>query len=293
MARGDFGYDTEVAEVWPEFAAHGKQDVTMRQVLTHTAGVPGLPPTTAVEDICDWTTMCRALEEQEPWWEPGTAMGYHAYTFGYLVGEVIRRATRRSISEVLDTDIAAPLGMTGELWFGTPPTHQGALAVLEDAPRPPDAPDWTADLDPDSPMVRAIPLAVFPNAEIGNRPDVLAADIPAGAKVTARAIAAVYASLLGNTDTPLLSPDHAARVTAPAYTGEDRVYGGESSWALGYAIGMPGAWESPTAFGMAGAGGSFAGADSASGLVLAVTKNVMSDDFDAVEAVAKLVLGDE
>jgi CubicO group peptidase (beta-lactamase class C family) len=96
--RGLFGYDTPVAELWPEFAAHGKQAVTIRQVLDHTAGVPGIPLDTTVEDLCDWDKICAAVADQELWWEPGTKVGYHAYTFGYILGEVVRRATGRRIS---------------------------------------------------------------------------------------------------------------------------------------------------------------------------------------------------
>ena len=72
--------------MWPEFGKHGKDVVTVRQVLDHTAGVPGLPAGVTVDDVCSWPTMTAALEDAEPWWEPGTAVGYHAYTFGYLAG---------------------------------------------------------------------------------------------------------------------------------------------------------------------------------------------------------------
>ena len=73
--RGLFGYDTPVAELWPEFAAHGKQAVTVRQVLDHTAGVPGIPLDTTIEDLCDWDQICAAIADTELWWEPGTKVG--------------------------------------------------------------------------------------------------------------------------------------------------------------------------------------------------------------------------
>ncbi len=119
--RGLFGYDTPVAELWPEFAANGKQAVTVRQVLDHTAGVPGIPLDTTVEDLCDWDRICAAIAAAELWWEPGTKVGYHAYTFGYILGEVVRRATGKPISQVLAEEVAGPLGVAGELWFGMPP----------------------------------------------------------------------------------------------------------------------------------------------------------------------------
>src|SRR5918995_5695082 len=132
--RGLFGYDTPVAELWPEFAAHGKQAVTVRQVLDHTAGVPGIPLDTSVEDLCDWDKMCAAIADQELWWEPGTKVGYHAYTFGYIVGELARRATAKPISQVLREEVAGPLGVADELWFGMPPAEHHCLARLEDEP---------------------------------------------------------------------------------------------------------------------------------------------------------------
>ncbi len=98
--RGAFEYDTPVAELWPEFGAHGKQGVTVRHVMNHTAGVPGIPLTTTIEDLCDWDKMCAAIADSELWWEPGTKIGYHAYTFGYIAGEIIRRVTGKPISEV-------------------------------------------------------------------------------------------------------------------------------------------------------------------------------------------------
>lgn len=83
---GAIGYDTPVAEFWPEFARHGKQAITVRQVLNHSAGVPGLPAGATLESVCSWESMTRALEDAELWWEPSTQVGYHAYTFGYLAG---------------------------------------------------------------------------------------------------------------------------------------------------------------------------------------------------------------
>ena len=112
--RGLFAYDTPIAELWPEFAAHGKQGVTIGHVLTQLAGVPGVPLDTTPEDLCDWDKMCDAIADAELWWEPGTKVGYHAYTFGYIVGEIVRRATGKPISQVLREEVAGPLGVASE-----------------------------------------------------------------------------------------------------------------------------------------------------------------------------------
>jgi CubicO group peptidase (beta-lactamase class C family) len=100
VERGLFGYDTPVVELWPEFGAHGKERATVRHVLTHTVGVPGVPTDTTPEDLCDWDRMCEVIADSEPWWEPGTETAYHAYPFGYIVGEIVRRATGKKISQV-------------------------------------------------------------------------------------------------------------------------------------------------------------------------------------------------
>ena len=293
--RGLFGYDTPVAELWPDFAAHGKQGVTVRQVLDHTAGVPGIPLDTTVEDLCDWDKMCAAIADAELWWEPGTKVGYHAYTFGYIVGEVVRRATGKPISQVLAEEVAGPLGVAGELWFGMPASEQHRLAPLEDEPGAAEAAaQMMASLPPDLPMFKAGPPESFPNAAFGNRPDVLAADIPAGGKTSARAIARMYAALLGEVDgVRLLPPERLAEATAISSSGLDEVFGMPTTWGLGYGIGGPAgdAQESPTVFGLGGVGGSFACGDTASGVAWAVTKNRVSNDFSTSTQLGRLIAG--
>ncbi|CAM5346272.1 esterase [Streptomyces spiroverticillatus] len=275
--KGLFSYDTPVAELWPEFAAHGKERVTVRHALSHSAGVPGIPSATTHAELCDWDTMCAALADAEPWWEAGTAVGYHAFTFGFLVGEIVRRATGRELSEVLRTELTGPLGIADELYLGMPEAEHGRLARLEESPAR--AASFDLDAIPDDlPMFKAAPKHLFPGAEFGNRTDILAADIPAGAKTSARAIARVYAAVLGEVDgVRLLSQDRTREATAPAASGTDRLMGNESSWALGYALGLPDGTATPTVLGMGGVGGSWAGADTATGTTWAVTKNALGD----------------
>jgi CubicO group peptidase (beta-lactamase class C family) len=293
--RGLLGYDTPVAELWPEFAAHGKQAVTVRQVLNHTAGVPGIPLDTTVEDLCDWDRMCAAIADAELWWEPGTKVGYHAYTFGYIVGELVRRATGKPISQVLAEEVAGPLGVAGELWFGMPASEQHRLARLEDEPGAAEqAAQMMASLPPDLPMFKSAPPELFPNAEFGNRPDILAADIPAGGKTSARAIARMYAALLGEVDgVRLLTPERLAEATAVSSSGPDEVFGNPSTWGLGYGIGGPSGdpKAAPTSFGLGGVGGSFACGDTATGVAWAVTKNRISSDFSTSTQLGQLIAG--
>jgi len=293
--RGLFGYDTPVVELWPEFAAHGKQAVTLRQVLDHTAGVPGIPLDTTVEDLCDWDRMCAAIADAELWWEPGTKVGYHAYTFGYILGEVVRRATGKPISQVLREEVAGPLGVSDELWFGMPASEHHRLAPLEDEPGAAEmAAQMLASMPPDLPMLRSAPMDLFPTAGFGNRADTLAADIPAGGKTSARAIARLYAALLGEVDgVRVLSPERLAEVTAVSSSGTDEVFGMPTTWGLGYGIGGPDpeAQDDRTVFGLGGVGGSFACGDTASGLAWAVTKNRVSSDFSTSIRLGRLITG--
>ena len=177
--RGLFGYDTPVVDLWPEFGAHGKHKVTVRHVLSQSAGVPGIPLNTTMEDLCDWDKMCAAIADSELWWEPGTKVGYHAYTFGYLVGEIVRRATSKPISQVLRQEVSGPLGVGDGLYFGMPMSEQHRLAVLEDAPVDPAVMAAMAAMPQDLPMFKAGPMSLMPTAQLGNRADILAADIPA------------------------------------------------------------------------------------------------------------------
>lgn len=287
--RGLFGYDTPIAELWPEFGARGKERATIRHALTHTVGVPGLPPDTTPEDVCDWEKMCAVIADAEPWWEPGARTAYHAWTFGYILGEVVRRATGKPISRVLREEVAAPLGIADELYFGVPASELRRLARLEDVEG---MAEFLAGLPDDAPFFRWAPRAVSANAEFGNRTDVLMADIPAGCKTSARAMAHMYAALLGEVDgVRLVSPERLSEISAPAFAGVDQIMGNRSTWALGYAVGWPGTDPegTSTVFGMAGAGGSYAGADPATGVAFALTKNRLTPDMGAVERISGIV----
>jgi CubicO group peptidase (beta-lactamase class C family) len=289
VERGLFGYDTPVVELWPEFGAHGKESATVRHVLTHTVGVPGVPADTTPEDLCDWEKMCEAIADSEPWWEPGTRTAYHAYPFGYIVGEIVRRATGKRISQVLWEDVAGPLGIADELYFGVPESELGRLARLEDAEG---SAEFLAAMPDDSPFFKLGPRVVTPTAEFGNRADVLMADIPAGGKMSARAMARMYAALLGEVDgVRLISPERLREMSAPAFSGTDEIMGNPVTWALGYAIGRIGTdpQETQTAFGWGGVGGSFAYADTATGVAFALTKNRLTPDFGVAQQIDEIV----
>jgi CubicO group peptidase (beta-lactamase class C family) len=284
--RGVLDYDARIAELWPEFGAHGKGRVTVRHALSQSAGVPGLPPGLTVEDLCDWDEMCAIVADAEPWWEPGTKIGYHALTWGYIVGEIIRRATGKPISQVLREEVAGPLGVADELFFAVPASEQGRMARLEDAAS---NEDMFGELPEDSPILRLGPDVT---AEHANRADVRSADIPAGGTVTARAVARVYAALLGEVDgVRLISPQRLRDVSAVAMSGEDQIFGFPTAWGLGYSIGqfLSNAPQTRHVFGVGGIGGSHAYADTETGTTFALTKNRLAADFATAERIAGIV----
>ena len=285
VERGELRYDQRVAQAWPEFGAHGKADVTLRDVLVHSAGVPGLWADIAPEDLCDWNRVCAFIADQSPWWAPGTATGYHALTFGYLLGEFVRRATGRTLTDALAEHIAGPLGVGDELHFGVPDRLQPRVARQgpEDAaPAPP---------EPGSPLDRAIPPGVQPTAAFANRADILRADIPAHGTMSARAVARMYAALLGHIDgVRLISPDHLAAMAAPAFRGTDQVVGIPTTWALGYSPARLAGEDRPgSTFGMVGSNGSAAYADLDSGLAVGVMRNRIVGDWAVAAAIDRLV----
>lgn len=115
---GRLDLDLPVAHYWPEFAAGGKAALPVRYLLSHQAGLAAVRKPLPPDGLYDWEVMTSALAEQEPWWEPGRAHGYHALTFGWLVGEVVRRVTGQRIGDVVRDRIASPLGVRFEIGFG-------------------------------------------------------------------------------------------------------------------------------------------------------------------------------
>lgn len=290
--QGVLDYDTPIADVWPEFAAHGKSSITLGHALSQSAGVPGLPQDITIDDLPDWEKMCAVVADETPWWEAGTKIGYHAITYGFLVGEFVRRVTGSKISEVVREQVALPLGIERELMLAVPAVDLDRLAVLEDEPvEQPEGDGQAWEMPADSPMFRIGPWEAT-SAAYGNRADVRQADIAAGGTVTARGVARMYAALLGRVDgVRLISPERLAQVSAVVASGEDQVFGFPSAWGLGFSVGqfLTNAHETPHIFGVGGAGGSHAYANRRTGTTFALTKNRLTQNFDSAEAVAAVV----
>jgi CubicO group peptidase (beta-lactamase class C family) len=196
--RGLLELEAPVARYWPEFAAAGKDGVTVGMVLSHQAGLPALRAPLPPGAFADWDRMVELLAAEEPFWEPGTRHGYHAFTFGWLVGEIVRRVSRRSLGRFFADEVAEPLGL--DFWIGLPESVEPRLATLvrpdEPAPGTPVAPFFVAAMtDPGS-------IAALVLANHGGYMDVpddrryLAAEIPSAGGVTnARGLAGLYRPL--------------------------------------------------------------------------------------------------
>ncbi|RDH79419.1 class A beta-lactamase-related serine hydrolase [Mycolicibacterium moriokaense] len=279
VRTGALGYDTPVAELWPEFGAHGKATATFRHVLTHSVGVPAMPRVIGPADLADWSRVCAAIADAEPLWPPGTQTGYHSFTFGFLVGEVARRATGKPMRQLLREWISEPVGVDGELYFAVPQRDLARLARLEDA-APPVAP-------PGGDAVLA-PWELRPTAAMGNRCEILQADVPSVGTFTARAIAAMNAAVL---DGRLIDPVQLEEVTAPAFEGTDQVFGNHARLCLGYPLGRIDTrpQDTPTTFGWVGGGGSYVYADTATNTSFAMTKTRLTPHFDTAQRLAGVV----
>jgi CubicO group peptidase (beta-lactamase class C family) len=273
VERDALRYDTRLAELWPEFGAHGKETITVAHVLEHSAGIPYFPAGLSPDDLTDYDQVVSLIADLEPAWEPGTKTGYHSLTFGYLMAEVVRRATGRTIDEVVRTELAVPLGIEDEL-FIVPPTEQAdRLADI-------DAADFVA-LQAQLPGGNAfqkvvggimadsiVPRRVAP----AGRSWAMDAFLPFSATMTARAGAALYGAL-ANGGGPLLSPEGVALVTRIRRRDVDQIIDGPALKSLGYLHADPVSGGVETAFGFGGLGGAEAYADPERRLGFAFTHN--------------------
>jgi CubicO group peptidase (beta-lactamase class C family) len=275
--RGLLSADDLVTKYWPAFGAHGKVNITLRHVLTHTAGIPFMPERLDVPTVCDWHAMLGYIAGLVPVTPPGGEVKYHAMTWGWPIGEALRVASGRTVTELVRSELCDPLGII-DLHIGLPRGYAGPIAELEDlGPPEPALPPGPAE----------IPQYVRPIDQLMNRGDLRHACVPASSCLaSARALAKVFAALLpgGIGGVELLSPDKVVDATTPPI-----IQGKPSRFALGYSLGggTSPMGDSPRAFGHAGYGGSLAFADPGRSLAVAVTRNRLRD-FSQIDT-AKLV----
>lgn len=199
VERGALAYDRPIAYDWPAFAANGKASVTLRMVLAHTAGIPHMPPDTLPEHLADWPRMVAWVEQATPLWEPGTATGYHALTWGWILGELAQRVTGKPFTQLMRAFVTEPIGAADDIVFGASEAFESGVGVSERVAALENDPPPKQRLRADALILRATPLSLFPLSKTHNRPDVRAAVLPAsGGLMTAQALARHYAALIGS-----------------------------------------------------------------------------------------------
>jgi CubicO group peptidase (beta-lactamase class C family) len=268
--QGKLDLDAPVARYWPEFAEHGKDKIPVNYLLSHRAGLPAVRKQLPPDGWVNWPVMCTALAAEAPWWEPGTRHGYHALTFGYLVGEVIRRITGKTPGAYLRDEITAPNAL--DIHIGVDASFDSRIAELVGAkplpPGTPPSPVTELASDPESITYKAIanPVPVI-DPKLVNSRAWRAAQIPAAnGHATARDLARLYGALAtgGNLDgRRILTPASIARASTEQAIGPDIVLGEKTRWGLGFALTQPETplGPNPRAFGHPGAGGSLGFAD--------------------------------
>lgn len=275
--QGVLAYDAPVARYWPRFGAAGKERITLGQVLGHMAGLPQLPADVTPERLLDLPAMADWIAGQRPRWEPGSAFGYHAWTYGVLLAEILRRATGRTCDQLLREELAGPLGSGDELLFHVPEQLASRVATCYDG-------GWAARLErmpPGAPFFDCVPHGVLPVAELGNRDDFRRTALPANGVMTARGVARLYAVLACGGELEgarLLSAATLKEATTGWASGVDRMMGTTCTMGGGFVIGDSGAKPVRPAggFGHSGSGGSTAFADPAHRFSFALVKNRMT-----------------
>jgi CubicO group peptidase (beta-lactamase class C family) len=257
--RGALDLDAPVAHYWPEFAAAGKEAIPVRMLLSHTAGLAAIGERISLETLYDWDRYVAAIAAQAPWWEPGTANGYHAITFGHLVGELIRRTSGKSVGEFLRDEVTGPLG--ADFHIGLPASEDGRCGEMIGATAAENAAAGLGVPAPDSLRAKVLGNPAL-RPDLANTSAWRRAEIPAAnGHGNARSVARVLSALAcgGSVDgIRLLSAESIVRAIEPQAYARDLVLGFKIKWGLGFMLTseqLP-LSPNPRAFGHGGWGGS-------------------------------------
>jgi CubicO group peptidase (beta-lactamase class C family) len=281
--EGRLDVNAPVAHYWPEFAAGGKENVPVSYLLSHQVGLAWIDGAMTLEDALAWDPVVQALAAQTPHWEPGSQHGYHATTYGWLVGEVVRRVTGKSVGTYLREAVCEPLGL--DMWLGLPESEDARAASLtpmvDESQLDENARALVAQfMGPDTMLGKALsaPGGAM-TQDVWNTRAVRAAEIPAASGVSdARSIARMYAACIGEVDgTRLLTPDQLKRATTQQTSGPNVVLMGlDIQFGLGFMLHSTlMTLGGPQSFGHFGAGGSMGWADPDAELACGYVMNKM------------------
>jgi CubicO group peptidase (beta-lactamase class C family) len=285
--RGELDLDAPVATYWPEFAQGGKGDVPVRLLLTHQVGLPAIDATLSPAEVQAWDPMVAALAAQTPFWEPGTAHGYHALTYGWLVGEVVRRVTGRTLGTYFAEEIAGPLGL--EFWIGLPEEHEHRVSPIVGTLLPEGGSGAGMPSNFSSTLLaRALNAGgAFSDPGWANRREWHAAEVPAANGITnATSLSRLYAGLIGTVEggpsKPILTRAQVDEARTIRTFGADQVFLSvgfplEQHIGQGFWISSPFAlFGGEGSFGHTGAGGSYGFADPENSLAVGYVMNQMA-----------------
>ena len=268
VESGSISYDDPVATYWPEFAANGKEQITIGQMMSHQAGLPFVDATLSFDDLMAVTPIVDALADQQPLWEPGTRHGYHAVTYGWLAGELVRRVDGRRIGQYFAEEIAAPLGL--DFWIGLPESEEPRVARLEQAPPPTDPEAFALMMQIAGPGTMGFNALFMSGVMMAGPADpfnsraVHATEMPAANGITtARSLARMYAATVSEVDgIRLIGDDSVATARREAVNGPDACLVLPTRFGMGFMLdGEFAPMLSASSFGHAGAGGSLGYAD--------------------------------
>src|SRR5664280_319986 len=284
--RGELDFYAPVATYWPEFAAGGKERVQVRHLMSHTAGLAGWTEPLEPEGLADWERCTSLLAAQEPWWEPGTASGYHAVTQGYLIGEVVRRITGVSIGTWFASEVAGPLG--ADFHIGLPESEESRVSVVIPPP-----PVDLEELKPSEIALRALsnpPLdATYPRHEWWRRAEIPAAN----GHGNARSVALVQSIIAGRGEARgvrLLSEKGCSAIFDEQSNGRDLVLGMPNRFGMGYGLSSGVMPIGPRACFWGGYGGSLIVMDQDAGMTVCYAMNRMEAGLQGDLRGANIVL---
>jgi len=292
--EGRLDVNAPVITYWPEFGQAGKETIPVSYLLSHQAGLAWVDDPMSLDDALAWEPVIRALEKQAPSWVPGTEHGYHATTYGWLVGEVVKRITGKSLGTAFHDQVAAPLDL--DFWIGLPESEEhrvstlismipkGADKPLENGEPNPIAEMMKAFMGPDTPLGKALyaPGGALSDQDVWNTRAVHAAEIPAANGITdARSLARMYGAVVSEVDgVRLLTPEQLKEATTQLTEGPNNILMGmEIEFGLGFMLntGMIGqiGLGGPNSFGHFGAGGSLGWGDPDAELGMGYVMNKM------------------
>ncbi len=267
--QGKLHFEAPVAHYWPEFAAAGKANLPVKYLLNHQAGLAAVRTPLTHDELFSWEKVTTELARQEPWWQPGTKHGYHAITFGWLVGEIVYRISGKSLGTYFREEIAVPLGVDAYIGFG-PSLDVRVSNIIPASPPQPGEPNMMLELTKDPTSVSAMAIGNPPTMllpETTNSRAWRGAEIPgANGHSTARALARIYGALArgGEVDgVRILSARSLPRCYTEQSQGMDEVLKFPTRFSLGFMLSQPGCQlgPNPRSFGHPGAGGALGFAD--------------------------------